>query len=58
MNYDSDDLVKKTVKFLFLQVVSVITEGLPQVFGTNLVGGQVFLTISQFFLETISMSAY
>ena len=27
--------------FGFCQVVSVITEGLPQVFGTNLVNGQV-----------------
>ena len=34
------DLVKNDV-ILVCQVVSVITEGLPQVFGANLVGGQV-----------------
>ena len=32
---------QKMYIFDFCQVVSVITEGLPQVFGTNLVNGQV-----------------
>ena len=44
-----DDFGDNLCNFCFCQVVSVITEaGLPQVFGANLVGGQVctFLCIS------------
>ena len=37
-----DDFGDNLCNFCFCQVVSVITEaGLPQVFGANLVGGQV-----------------
>ena len=37
---------QKMYIFGFCQVVSVITEGLPQVFGTNLVNGQVLQSFS------------